>query len=467
MGLFSRKQKDRQKPEEWVTPEERAARGLEEAIFSGISSGEGDDEIVLVAENLKRKAKPEENANSVAPPVAIPPEPERKKLRVLLISTDTALFSSGSAAEAEYAALSDYLDELHVIVVTFRKKASFRSRRIAPNVWIYPTESRSPLFALWDIYRIARKQMAFASGFRADVIVATDPFETGTAAYAIAKRYSRPLQLQVLVNPFEKDYVSEHAGNKWRLFAAKFLIPRADCLFVRSEYIRDVLKEWYSEAAAHLTVLPPFYNLASFKDAVPHFDLHERYPQMKFIILVVSSLDARGQADFAINTCTPIMRQYPTIGMVIVGDGPLRRQLERKVAAAGLQNQVVFESETGELVSYMKSSNLFLNASTDEDHDMYLAAAAAAGLPVLTVTGSIASTLFEDNVNAFVCPENDMVCLQARIGEFLNDNQLRSSFSINARSQVFDTMEQDPEAYRRAFIESFESCLLKTYVEEA
>ena len=85
---------------------------------------------------------------------------------------------------------------------------------------------------------------------------------------------------------------------------------------------------------------------------------------------------------------------------------------------------------------------------------------------MLTVAGEMASVLFKDGVNAFVCPENDMVCLQARIGEFLNDNQLRIAFSINARDTVFSALDQDVAAYREKLVGSFASCVLQTYVED-
>jgi glycosyltransferase involved in cell wall biosynthesis len=471
MAFFSRKRRIPQKPEPWISPEDRAASLLGIAIAE--NDGAYDDEITILDKDLQEKKLREQKvqetaqANKMAEQaIASAPRSERKKLRALVVTADVSLFSAGSAAEAEYATLADYFDELHIIVLTLRSGAKLKPRRIAPNVWVYPTVSRSPLFAIYDIYKIARKQLAFAAGFRADIVVSTDPFECGAAAYAVARRYDRPLQLQVLVNPFEVDYAAERDGNKWRLLAAKFLIPRADCILVRSEHIHEVLKKRYRDLADHIALLPPFHDLKSFKDATPAFDLHERYPQMKFIILTVSSFDGKSRTDLAIDACAPIIRQYPTIGLVIVGEGPLRHRSERKVAGMLLQNRIVFESQMNELVSYMKSSNLFLNVDTDETHDMYLAAASAAGLPVLTVEGNMASTLFTDNVNGFICPENDMVCLQARIGEFLNDNQLRASFALNARSQVFSTMEQDPEAYRRAYVDSFASCMLSHYSED-
>ena len=469
--MFTRTPKKRQKDIGWVSPEERAASLLSVAIAEG--DGADDDHITILDKDLQEKKRREQKEKETAEgnkaaeqAVAIAPRFERQKLRVLIVTAETAVFARGGAVETEYAALGEYLDELHIIVRTLRREDAYVSRRIASNVWVYPTDSRSALVSLYDTYVLANRQLAFAAGFRADVVVATDPFETGVAAYSIALRHGRPLQLQVSTDPFESDFLAEHPGNKWRLLAAKFVIPRADCLFVRGERMETLLVRRYPEHAGRITVLPPFHHLASFRDAVPAFNLHERYPQFKFVILVISRLDADSRVELAIDVCAPLVQQYPTIGLVVVGDGPLRARLAKKVLAANLQNKIVFEPETDDLVSYMKTANLFLNVSADEEHDMLLAASAAAGLPVLTVAGEMASVLFKDGVNAFVCPENDMVCLQARIGEFLNDNQLRIAFSINARDTVFSALDQDVAAYREKLVGSFASCVVEIYSEE-
>jgi glycosyltransferase involved in cell wall biosynthesis len=471
MALFSRKARHKQTIEPWVSPEDHAASLLSMAIPE--SDGEHDEEITILDKDLQRKKLKEKKEKETAEAnmragqaIVEAPRSEREKLRVLLITGEAALFMAGGTLEREYAELAEYFDELHVIVITMRKGGIYRSRRIAPNVWMYPTNSRLPLFALYDVYRIARSQVAFAAGFRADIVIATDPFEAGTAAYVISRQYNRPLQFQMSVDPFEKDYVSERAGNRWRFWAALFLVPRADCILARSKHLETVLKKRYPNLREHIRLLPPFHNLSAFRDAAPAFNLHERYAEFKFVILVVSRLDARSNTALAIDACAPFLRQYPTIGLVIVGDGPLRRGLEKKVINANLTGKVMFEAETADPVSYLKSANLFLNVAMDEEQDTMLAAAAAAGLPILTVASSMADMLFEDGVSAFVCPENDMVCLQARIGEFLNDNQLRATFSINGRDQVFSLMEQDVESYRKAYVQSFESCVLTTYTEK-
>ncbi len=392
------------------------------------------------------------------------PEPasNRMQIRMLILTTDVTLFVEGSQVQNEYRELAQYADELHIVVLTDTEDALPESLRIAPRAWVYATNSRSPFFSVFDAYRIAKRQLAFAAGFRADTIIATDPFEAGAAGYLVGRAYDRPLQLQLAANPFES-YGAAERGSRWRLFAARFIIPRAQCILVRAQYVGDVLRKRYRSIADRIVVLPPFRDLTFFRDATPAFDLHTRYPQFQFIMLAVARLDPRSKVDFIIDACAYTLTQYPTTGLVIVGDGPEQSRLKKRVLAAGLQNKVVFEPESEDLVSHMKTANLLLNAGTTEESSATLAAAAAASLPVLTVGGGIVDTLFEDGVNAFVCPPDDLVCFQSGINEFLNDNQLRTRFAINSREQVFSAIEQDADAYRAQYVQTIESCVLRTF----
>ncbi len=435
-------------------PAEREAAGLDAAL----KAMREDEELLPVEDSAVDAPTDPAGAEKILVPVS-----DRQRIRLLLVTTDTSVFVEGSQLYNEYRELAEYFDELHIIVLSDRAQALPDSLRLAERAWVYATNSRSMLFAIYDAYRIAGKQLSFAAGFRADAIAATNPFEAGIVAYLVGRRYARPVQVHVSHNPFESYFVSEREGNNWRRLAARFVLPRADCLVARSERIGEMLTKRYRDRTDRLITLPPFRDLSFFRDAQPASDLHVRYPQFKFIILAIASLHARNKIDFAIDACVHTIRQYPTVGLVIVGDGPEQGRLKKRVLAAGVHNQVVFEPESEDVVSHLKTANLLISTATSEEADATLAAAAAAGLPVLTVAGGIADTLFEDKVNAFVCPADDMVCFQACIGEFLSNNQLRTTFSINSRSAVFSVVEQDAAAYRAAYAQAAESCVVRTF----
>lgn len=452
-------------PQRKLDPAQRAAAGLESVLLNPDQGGtEGDTEIAVLNPQLQKAEE-----SSAAPPEEEVPvvESNRQRLRVLMITADTSLFVSGSQSQGEYLRLAALFDELHVIVLSRRRDKTPAELRLGEHAWLYATNTRTRLGALVRAHRIAHRELSFGGGFREDLVVSTDAFGPGMAGYWIGRSHQRPLQVQVFENPFDPHFVKDMRGNRWRKLAARFVIPRSHCLVVQAAYVGEEITKRYPHMRERISVLPPFHDIAYFRDAPPLFDLRERYPRFQFIILIISRLEARDRVSYALDVCIPIVQQYPTIGVVVVGDGHERKHLEQQAARAGVAEQIVFESKEDDLVSHMKSANVLLNVSVDEEHDAMLAAAAAAGLPVISVAGGMADVLFEDAVNAFVCPEGDFGCLHTRINEFLNDNRLRGSFAINGRNRVFEAGMQDAEVYRDAFVGVFESCVLKTYSDEA
>lgn len=56
---------------------------------------------------------------------------------------------------------------------------------------------------------MVEEQLEFANGFRPDLIVARDPFESAIVALKIAKKYNRPTQLHILQDYSTADFYKE------------------------------------------------------------------------------------------------------------------------------------------------------------------------------------------------------------------------------------------------------------------
>jgi glycosyltransferase involved in cell wall biosynthesis len=155
-----------------------------------------------------------------------------------------------------------------------------------------------------------------------------------------------------------------------------------------------------------------------------------------------------------------ILRRYPTIGLVIVGNGPLRAALERQVIALGVQNQVEFEPFPTEILSYIKSANVLVHLSEDGNEDDIILEAAAAKLPMIANARGIAGKLFVDGESACLCEATDIECVADNINMYLNENQNRARYALSASEIVFERIEQDYGAYLEAYSESIERCVV-------
>ncbi len=429
-----------------IEQREAAARAEKEALVRA-ETEEADVRIDA------RSARTEDRVLSVAS--------GREGVRLLVCTRDEEIMSEGSLSQKRILELAQLFPEIHIVLLTVRRRDDEQTSRIATNVWVYSTNSNYWWRTGFDAYRIAEEQLTFAGGFRADILLADDPFESAAVAHFLAQKYDRPLQIHVIEDFFDPAFKEADPHNPLRLFIARYTIPRADCVRTRSEFIRDRLIEEYPELAPFTEVLPVYHNLTTWRDLEPTMSLHDRYPQFKFIILHVTSMQAHSYTDRVLNSVAFTLNRYPAVGLVIVGSGPMRAALEKQVITLGIQRQVVFEAAQHDIISHMKSANILIHLSESPTEEEIVLQAATVKLPMIAVQAGIAGELFVDGESAFLCPPGDIGCVSSRINAFLNENQARARFALNAQETVFERIEQDYASYLRAYTSSIERCVVK------
>lgn len=453
------------------------SQGAAASLNAAITKGDGNEDIVILDEKLKTREEEKvteeaavreeqtfvpETVSAAAARRSAPileTESSRTMVRLLILTRNVSIRELGSLAQRHMLELGQVFSEIHIIILNERDEDTVATVRLSDNIWLYSTESttwwRTPL----DAYRIAEEQISFAGGFRADVIVAEDPFECGLAGYFIAKKHARPFQVHVLEDIYEPAFEDRDEHNALRLFAARFVLPRAGCVRTLGEFVRASIVDEYPKLAAHTEMLPTYYNLRAWRDTVPTFDLKDRYPQFKFIVLHISTMQVHSHTSEVITAMAGILHRYPTIGLVIVGNGPLRSAIEKQVITLGIHNQVEFEPMPAEVISHMKTASMLLHLSEDPEEDQYVLQAATVKLPMVASIGSVANTLFVDGDSALLCQSADTFGAGKRVNTFLNENQLRTRLALNAQEVVFERIEQDYARYLEAYRNSIERCV--------
>ena len=193
----------------------------------------------------------------------------------------------------------------------------------------------------------------------------------------------------------------------------------------------------------------------------PEFSLKEKYPQHNFLMLHISTMKKTSRSIEALHGAAKILHQYPSLGLIMVGNGPMRHHLEKQVLELGLQKQVHFEPMPEDIISHLKTASVLIHLSEDSEEDTTLLAAAAAKLPIVAVQSGLANELFIDDESAQLCESTDIDCVSEAINRYLNENRERSSFAIRAQEIVFEKIVQDYDTYIDAYRNSIVRCLVK------
>ena len=88
---------------------------------------------------------------------------------------------------------------------------------------------------------IARGDLRFADGFRPDVVVALDPFESGLAGLFIAEKYDREFQVHITEDFYDPEFIQRDVVNKWRLRLSAYVLKRTQSVRVSTTTIKEAI----------------------------------------------------------------------------------------------------------------------------------------------------------------------------------------------------------------------------------
>lgn len=370
-------------------------------------------------------------------------------MKVLMISTDRKIFEEGSAVRVrvvDYAGLFERLE----IVVFAKKGDGFSPTEIAPNCRAYPTNSFSPFSYICGAIRLGKRVLN--NNGRDWTITCQDPFETGLAGWRLAKKFGAKLNLQLHTDVFSPFFGSESLKNKIRVWLAKKLLPKADSVRVVSERIKKSLASLPLKTEP--VVLPIFVESETKERGVIKIDLRQKYPQFDLVVLMASRLTREKNFQVALLALGQAVKTNPKIGLIIVGDGPERRNIEREIVRLGLTKNVVLEKWNDGLSDYYQTTDLFLLTSNYEGYGRTLIEAAQAGCPVLTSDVGLAGEIV-DETNGLVCPVGDAVCFGQKILQVVSDRSLSKSRAEKLLRDLSEKIITDKGAYLEKYRKSF------------
>ncbi len=376
-------------------------------------------------------------------------------MKLLILSTDQKIFEEKSSVRQRMIDYGGLFEELHIIIYT---KRGFRMQNLGSSnhVFIYPTNTRFKLFYFFDVYRIAKKIILNSKSeiLNPWIITTQDPFETALVGYWLKKEFKIPLQIQSHSDFLSPYFKRESWKNKIRVFLGSWLIKKADGVRVVSERIRQSLVKNFQLPSSKITVLPIIFDTDDFQKQPVSIDLHKKYPNFESIILVASRLTREKNVGLAIQAMTEIIKHNPKSLLLIVGEGPEHRNLKFKIENLKLKDNIILEPWTDDLVSYYRTSNVFVLTSNYEGGARSPVEAAAAGLPVIMTDVAPAREIIKDGINGFVVPVGDALTLAEKVIWLINHPKQRGEFSRNtlAISKQFPSKSEYLQRYKNSLI---------------
>lgn len=175
-------------------------------------------------------------------------------------------------------------------------------------------------------------------------------------------------------------------------------------------------------------------------------------------VVFVGRLVPTKNIELLLRSISTLEGQGRTVTCTIIGDGPMRSDLQRATNDLGLAEQVTFLGALEhweEVIAAMKGSKVLASPSLREGFGLVAIEAAACGLPVVTVDHprNAARRLVADGKTGLVTDTTTMA-FAAGIARILEDQPLRQAMAAESRTRVegagWDrTVDQTLAWYRR------------------
>jgi len=378
---------------------------------------------------------------------------DREVTRVLFISRNNNLLNPTQQSLDGYLQLSELFDEVHILIMRQGIVARNPSLRVANNVWIYTASTRFWWQAPAVAFKLVCEQLVFANGFRADLIVARDPFESALVAKKIVEKYHRPAQLHILDDYLAGSFVMKAKNNFWRRFLIRFTMPFFQSVRTSTEGMLTYLKTVYSPQ--DIRVLPRFQDYESLIDSEERIDLKGTYKPHTVFLLFVGKLDHDSTLVNVLKAARFVLKN-PRMALVVLGDGKARSEYKRRAKGLRIEEQVVFENKAPSITPYLKSAHILIVSDTNADSEELVLKAAAAGIPMVLAKTPDREDIFINGVSAYMYEEGNTEQCTEYIDALLNKPEVREKFIANAQEIIRTTFHTDPGKYRAAYRESIE-----------
>jgi len=187
-------------------------------------------------------------------------------------------------------------------------------------------------------------------------------------------------------------------------------------------------------------------------------------------IVTVCRLVEKKGVEYGIRAVAHIRDRYPKIQYTIIGDGPLKSDLEMLVAELKISDMVhlVGWKQQDEVIEILNQSQIFLSPSVtacnsdQEGIPVALMEAMAMGMPVVSTFHSGIPELIEDGISGYLVPERDIDGLAAKIWTLIQHPELWAKLEQEGRCQVEE--EFNNEKLNARLCEIYESLVDATEI---
>jgi glycosyltransferase involved in cell wall biosynthesis len=292
---------------------------------------------------------------------------------------------------------------------------------------ISPLHDVLAVFELWSVCRRLKPTVIHLNSSKTGVV--------GSVASLLAKITGRPHKLIYTVHGWAF-MESGSLVKRLTYFVCEWLTaPLKNLIIFITQADREVARK-NNFIIANAVQIPNGIDIA-----LPHLSRNEArdrlgLPQDNLIIGTIANFyHTKGLGDF-ISVIKNIRQQHPMVMGVIIGDGPLRIELENQIQSSDLTSAVLLVGKKSNAQQYLKAFDLYLSTSHKEGFPYTILEAMNTQIPIVATRVGGIPDIIENNTHGLLAPTQNISEITLCVQTLINDLKLRETLAQNAVTKV-------------------------------
>jgi glycosyltransferase involved in cell wall biosynthesis len=222
---------------------------------------------------------------------------------------------------------------------------------------------------------------------------------------------------------------------KYMIYIDKLLSYFSDGIICNSEYCSNNLTKKYSFNRKKIFTVHNGINLNNF---LKEFNINNENKSRSKIIGTIGSLYSHKNHKLFLDMAKIILDsiQNKNIDFLVIGDGPLRNELEIYSERLGIQKSVIFTGNRSDIPRLLKKMDIFVMTSLYEGMSNAIMEAMIVELPVVATDVGGNRELVINGVTGFLCPPDNAQSLAEKINYLLKNGEDARQMGERGRNRI-------------------------------
>ncbi len=180
---------------------------------------------------------------------------------------------------------------------------------------------------------------------------------------------------------------------------------------------------------------PPAQEMAWFRETIGL--------KGKPVIGAIARLSPVKGFDTLLKSVPGLLKDFPNLQVLLVGDGPAREDLVRLAYDLKIADRVVIFHSMEDTRIPLAVMDLFAAPSLQEGFGLAIVEAMASGVPVVASNAGGPAEIIEENISGLLVPPNDPASLERAIRTLLADSERRRRIAEAARRRAKEQFDME------------------------